>query len=199
MFRRLVMVCSLGVVTALAGCGGDESETATSSGSGAGAGGSGGAGATTSVTTGGGNGGAGSTSASTTDAATTSATTSTGSGMCADPTMCGACNGVVSFAADVEPILAQSCATTSCHKGVSAKEGLRLEVGNAYAELVDVASKQCAGKSLVVPGDPAASYLMDKLLNQNLCEGKKMPPSASLSATKIQTIADWICGGALND
>jgi hypothetical protein len=191
MIRRLVCVVSFGALFGLVGCGGDESSVASS-----GAGGSGSSG-TTSVATGGGNGGA---SATTTSADTTT-TTSTGSGMlCPDPLVCGSCNNVVSFAADVEPFLAQSCGTTSCHKGVSPKGALNTEVGKAYDELVDVDSVQCMGnKKLIAPGDPAGSYVMDKVLNQNLCSGKKMPPSASLAAEKIQLLADWICAGALND
>lgn len=192
MLRRLVCLVSFGALLGLVACGGDESSTGSS-----GAGGSGASG-TTSVTTGGGNGGESAT-ATTSDASTTA--TSTGSGMlCPDPLVCGSCNNVVSFAADVEPFLAQSCGTTSCHKGVSAKGGLNTEVGKAYDELVDVDSLQCMGnKKLIAPGDPAGSYVMDKVLNQNLCAGKKMPPSASLAADKIQLLADWICGGALND
>lgn len=200
MLRRLVCLVSLAALLGAAACGGDESES-TSSGSGSGAGGSGASGTTSVTTTGGGNGGMGGSSTATTSDTTTATTTSTGSGMlCPDPLVCGSCNNVVSFAADVEPFLAQACGTTSCHKGVSAKGGLNTEVGKAYDELVNVDSAQCMGtKKRVVPGDPASSYVMDKVLNQNLCSGKKMPPSASLSAEKIQLLADWICAGALND
>jgi hypothetical protein len=115
----------------------------------------------------------------------------------ADATQCRDCVTGVTLSGDVQPILTASCAKTSCHSGATPKEGLDLRAGKSYADLVGVTSKQCSdGRLIVAPGDPGASYVMDKMLVTSLCEGKRMPPSIALSATKIRTIADWICEGA---
>lgn len=183
MFARAT-IALLGILALLPSCSGDDGES--------GAGGSGSGDATTSVTSGGG--------ATSVTTSTSDTSTSSSGGNCADPTVCGSCNGVVSFAADVEPFLAQACGSTSCHKGVNGQAGLTLTVGKAYDELVNVPAMQCSdGRMRVMPGDPANSYILDKVLNVDVCSGKKMPTTTSLSDPQVQLIADWICGGALND
>ena len=76
------------------------------------------------------------------------------------------------------------------------QEGLDLTTGNAHAELVDVDSVQCQNRKLVLPGSPSESYLMDKMLNVDLCSGTKMPKLGTLPAADIQIVSDWICSGA---
>ena len=51
----------------------------------------------------------------------------------------------------------------------------------------------------VTPGDPSASYLIDKLLGSNLCIGTRMPkpPSPALAPADIDLVSSWICHGAL--
>jgi len=79
-------------------------------------------------------------------------------------------------------------------------ETLSLESGKAFAELVNVASGQCGGRTLVKPGAPASSYIMDKLTGTNLCMGSQMPKAGqSLPSTQIDTIRNWICQGASNN
>lgn len=119
--------------------------------------------------------------------------------------MAGVCTcamATVPFA-DVQAILTQRCATAGCHVGATAKEGLDLSAGNAYAGLVNVATKQCgADRMRVLPGKPDESYVIDKVMGVDLCGGissKRMPPSIALSTKDIQTISDWICGGALEN
>ncbi len=74
---------------------------------------------------------------------------------------------------------------------------LDLSAGAGYAELVDVASTQCADRLLVDPGSPGSSYLRDKLLGINLCSGTAMPKSGpGPSAGELQIVTDWICSGA---
>lgn len=135
-----------------------------------------------------------------------------------DPQNCGMCGNVCSPGqtcvagvctcgttavpfADVQAILTARCAVAGCHIGATAKEGLNLSAGNAYAELVNVATKQCGGaRTLVIPNNPNESYLVDKVRGVDLCgTSKRMPPSISLSTADIQTISDWICGGALEN
>ncbi len=87
-----------------------------------------------------------------------------------------------------------------CHTGAMPKAGLNLSEGMAHAALTDGTSGACSdSRALVVAGEPAESYLVNKLLGADLCMGKRMPPSAALAADKIKTITDWICAGALDD
>ncbi|MFV8751151.1 MXAN_6577-like cysteine-rich protein [Nannocystaceae bacterium ST9] len=135
-----------------------------------------------------------------------------------DPANCGSCGNAcamgsacmnggcdcpgdgVSFAAEVQPILTAECTGMGCHRAPTNAAGLTLTQGNSYADLVGVASSQCANKDRVVPGQPGASYLMNKLQGVDLCFGTKMPKAgASLSASDIATISEWICRGALNN
>ncbi|MFO0590052.1 MAG: hypothetical protein U0441_21100 [Polyangiaceae bacterium] len=112
--------------------------------------------------------------------------------------MCGAAS--VSFSAAVQPILTASCATNGCHKGVMPAEGLNLTSGQSYAKLVNVTASQCAdGRKRVLPGQPSQSYLIDKLMGVDLCFGTQMPKQGMIPQAQIQTISDWICGGALNN
>lgn len=104
--------------------------------------------------------------------------------------------------ADVQAILTSRCATAGCHTGgAGAKAGLDLSAGNSYAALVNKSTSQCNGSRMrVIPNSPTESYLVDKVMGVDLCgNSKRMPPSISLSTTEIQTISDWICGGALEN
>lgn len=59
-------------------------------------------------------------------------------------------------------ILTGGCSNfTSCHKGAATMAGgLSLEPGRSHAELVNQRSTRFTDWTLVVPGDPANSYLM---------------------------------------
>ena len=95
-------------------------------------------------------------------------------------------------------IFAKSCAFSTCHKGASPAGGISLD-GSTYAQLVNKESAVVPGKILVVPGDPAASYLYEKLIQAKPAMGTQMPPTAPLSAARLETIEAWITAGAKND
>ena len=187
------------VVAVMAACG-DETSTSGTGASGAGgsptSGGSGGIGGV------GANGGVG----GALDGGGGNTTTDGGGGAPPDP-----CEGVatVSFAADVVPLLEQSCTFSACHAGPMPDAGLDLTAANALAELIGVNSQQCGASSKrVVPGDPDASYLFDKLLGIEMCgmTSVKMPrnPPMGQSAppwtdANTEVFRAWICGGALDD
>lgn len=135
-----------------------------------------------------------------------------------DPANCGDCNVVcsigqvcsggscvcgsptVSFAGAVQPIFTQKCATNGCHKGAMPSHSLNLSAGSAYGEIVNVNSIDCnPTRKLVAPGAPGHSHLVDKIMNTNLCAGTQMPKNQALPAAQKQTIATWICQGALNN
>ncbi len=79
-------------------------------------------------------------------------------------------------------------------------EGLNLSsVTVAYDDLVTTsASQQCASTFLIVPGDIAASYLINKLTGSGMCIGTAMPKGTPtpLDPADIDTIRAWIASGA---
>jgi len=117
----------------------------------------------------------------------------------------GACqcsaSGSVSFKATIAPILAGACTAAGCHAGMKPKENLALDATKSYAELVNVAASECNGqRKLVVPGSPSTSYLMQKLLDVNVCTGTQMPKAGqTLPQQQLDQISRWICSGAPNN
>ena len=71
----------------------------------------------------------------------------------------------------------------------------------AYAALLDTSStsRDCEGRTYVVPGDSASSLLYLKLLANPVC-GERMPlGGGALPAAQIEMVRSWIDGGALDD
>jgi hypothetical protein len=123
-----------------------------------------------------------------------------GGGNSCDGGGCGCPGDGVSFTVEVEPVLVDNCTGMGCHGFPAPAAGLDLTVGNSYGELVDVPSSQCNMRMLVAPGQPGASYLMDKLQGTNLCFGTKMPKTgAALSPEEIAAVSEWICRGAADN
>jgi hypothetical protein len=95
--------------------------------------------------------------------------------------------------------IARGCVFSACHSGASAAAGLDLKNG-AYEHLVNAKSMQVPSKMRVVPGDPDASYLMEKLTAVKPTVGQRMPPmSDPIPDEELEAIRDWIAGGALNN
>jgi hypothetical protein len=106
-----------------------------------------------------------------------------------------------SFSAQIQPIFSASCTSAGCHRrpGMVAAD-LDLGAGNAHAALVGVSSTQCDPTRLLVdPGDPDASYLIDKILGVDLGFGTRMPKMGSLTPAEIQLITDWVAEGAADN
>jgi hypothetical protein len=115
------------------------------------------------------------------------------SGAGRDASVQSQCDGrSVSFQHDVVPLIGH-CGGEECHGG--------LGMSWPYASLVNKMTMQCGdGRVFVKPGDPANSYLLQKLEGTHLCTGARMPKlGMPLSAADLQTIADWICEGAPNN
>ena len=98
----------------------------------------------------------------------------------------------------------KSCALPSCHNSTASKEGLTLTQGSSFGELVNVPAENVAaaadGKIRVVPGDPDASFIIQKLEGPAAGEGDLMPQSSSgLDPEIISVIRQWITDGALNN
>jgi hypothetical protein len=109
-----------------------------------------------------------------------------------------------SFATIQRLVFARSCATASCH-GAGQAGGLDLTPDAAYSSLVGVPATNpaahAAGLLRVAPGDPAGSFLLDKLQGTlTPDEGVPMPRvGASLPASSIALIRRWIAAGAPAD
>ncbi len=104
------------------------------------------------------------------------------------------CTGAatVSFKTDVMPLI-DHCGGELCHGGLGPSW--------PYAAIVNKPTSECTDhRMLVAPGDPANSYLMQKLEGTNLCMGERMPRGGPyFKAADLKTINDWICNGAPNN
>lgn len=109
-----------------------------------------------------------------------------------------ACPGdAVGYAETIEPIFVDNCTAMGCHGFPMPKEGLDLRAGNGYALMVGVVANQCDGLLRVEAGNPASSYVLNKLQGVDLCFGTRMPKADPLETAEIDLIAAWICHGAL--
>lgn len=95
----------------------------------------------------------------------------------------------------------QGCSTRSCHSDFSAKGGLVLTPEKAYDQLVNVpaedANAKAKGKLRVVPGNPEASFLFQKITEPAVDEGDRMPQRLpKLQDDHIAAIRSWIANGA---
>jgi len=86
---------------------------------------------------------------------------------------------------------------SGCHSGAGAPQGLRLDAGNSYALLVNVSSAEVPGTLRVSPGNPNASYLVQKI-EGTAAVGVRMPASGPpyLPQDRIDLVRRWISAGA---
>jgi methionine-rich copper-binding protein CopC len=85
---------------------------------------------------------------------------------------------------------------TRCHEGAGAPFGLRLDAANSYTLLVGVASGESPNLKRVQPGNPGASYLLQKL-SGTAAVGERMPLGGPfLPQETIDVISQWITNGA---
>ena len=83
-----------------------------------------------------------------------------------------------SFSSIQANVFTPTCATAGCHQGAGAPQGLRLEDAVSYAMLVNVASSEDPGVLRVAPGNPDASYLVQKI-EGTASVGAQMPLNAA--------------------
>jgi hypothetical protein len=86
---------------------------------------------------------------------------------------------------------------TQCHVGATAPQGLRLDAGNSYALLVNVASNEVPGVLRVAPGNPDNSYLVQKIEGRAAVGGRMPLGGAPLPQASIDLVRQWITQGAL--
>lgn len=92
-------------------------------------------------------------------------------------------------------------ACTGCHNAANvAINGMNLTGSTAYATLVNTASVGKRGAIRVVPGDPDASYLVQKIEGAPGIVGVRMPQTPPyLTPGQIAIIRRWIELGAPNN
>lgn len=88
------------------------------------------------------------------------------------------------------------CAVPGCHGGASAQQGLRLDPGFAFGNLVNVTSPRDPNLIRVIPGDPNNSFIIHKLEGTQTL-GDRMPDGGPyLPQSTIDVIRQWIANGA---
>ena len=96
-------------------------------------------------------------------------------------------------------IFTPSCALSGCHAGASPQEGMDLSDGQAYLNIVNVASNQVPSLDRIEPNQPNMSYLIQKV-EGTAAEGAQMPfGGAALSNELMQVLRDWVDDGAQNN
>jgi mono/diheme cytochrome c family protein len=85
---------------------------------------------------------------------------------------------------------------SQCHIGANAPQGMRLDAANSYAMIVNVPSNEVPGLMRVNPGNPDASYLVQKIQGNNAV-GARMPFGGPyLPQERIDLVRRWIAAGA---
>jgi len=129
------------------------------------------------------------------------------------PAGCGAGSGegldqngqpLVSPPTGLQPTLASiqdnvftvTCAVPGCHGGAMAQQGLRLDPGFSAGNLINVPSPRDPTLIRVVPGDPDASFIIQKLQGTQTL-GDRMPDGGPyLTTATVNVIRQWIQDGA---
>lgn len=103
--------------------------------------------------------------------------------------------GVATFQQIQDTILTPVC--TQCHAGAAAPLGLRLDAANSFSMLVNVPSVQVPSLRRVAPGDPDASYLVQKIEGR-AGVGARMPLGGPpLPQASLDLVREWIATGAM--
>jgi hypothetical protein len=93
-------------------------------------------------------------------------------------------------------VFTPSCAVAGCHGGAAAQRGLRLDPGYSAASLINVSSPVDSSLVRVVPGQPDASFLVQKLEGTQTL-GDRMPQGGPyLPQSLVDDIRLWIANGA---
>lgn len=120
-----------------------------------------------------------------------------GGDVAADDDAGGGGEGACPEGTDVEAdLMAARCGGSVCHGAEAPAAGLDLVSPGIAERMIDVPSTQesCGGAILLVPGDPDASLLFEKLLPSPSC-GAQMPlAQAAFDDGEIACVREWIAG-----
>lgn len=98
-----------------------------------------------------------------------------------------------------DEVFTVSCAFAGCHAGAAPQAGMDLSAGAAYAATVGVPSSQRPDLARIQPFDPAASYIVKKLMGDPDIVGSPMPLSGGFTQAQFDLLEAWIRRGAPND
>lgn len=95
-------------------------------------------------------------------------------------------------------IFSTTCAVSGCHGGAAAQQGMRLDPGFAFGNLVCARVPRDPSKIRVIPGDPDNSFIIQKLEGKPVpLLGDRMPQGGPyLPQATIDVIREWIANGA---
>ena len=96
-------------------------------------------------------------------------------------------------------IFTPTCAVSGCHSGQNPPQGLRLDAGFSYANLVNVASPYSAGLTRVVPNSANTSFLIQKLEGTQSFGGLMPQGGPLLPQNTVDQVRAWINAGALDN
>lgn len=102
----------------------------------------------------------------------------------------------------VESFFVPTCVLGRCHTTLAPAGNLSLTGRRVpvHEALVNATSSGAPPRLLVVPGDPAASYLLEKLESDDPAAGTRMPPPpALLPRAQVERLRAWILAGAKDD
>jgi hypothetical protein len=93
-------------------------------------------------------------------------------------------------------IFSTTCAVSGCHGGAAAQQGMRLDPGFAFGNLVCVHVPRDPTRVRVIPGNPDGSFIIQKLEGTQTL-GDRMPQGGPyLPQSTIDVIREWIANGA---
>jgi hypothetical protein len=97
-------------------------------------------------------------------------------------------------------VFGPSCgAFVSCHGGSAPQKDLTLS-GSVAAQILDRMSAEVPSRKLIVPGDPDASFLYEKIASAKPASGRRMPDlNPPLAPGVIAAVHAWILAGAPNN
>ncbi|SDD95045.1 hypothetical protein [Aquimonas voraii] len=103
----------------------------------------------------------------------------------------------VDYHTQIQPIWEIRCSNCHVNFGSAPAAELSLNAEDSWIELVDIPSVQAAGRTRVLPGQVAASYLFEKINCEQPAVGTRMPRGRiAIPLSEQALIRDWIQQGA---
>lgn len=98
---------------------------------------------------------------------------------------------------DIQAIFNNRCSNCHVKSGGSPSAGLDLDPGASWDSLVNASSHEQTDRLLVIPGQPLASYMFEKINCETPNAGMRMPRGRPpLPLAEQALIFDWIMLGA---
>lgn len=90
-------------------------------------------------------------------------------------------------------ILTPACGSAGCHGASGPALGLDLSSAELLSRVAGVAAAGCGERTLVVPGNPAQSYLLEKMVTAAPACGERMPLGAHpLETEAVDCLTRWV-------